>query len=421
MVLKPWFSPWPEPRRQPRTVVILGAGASFGCESQITPRPPLMRDFIRLGRRRRLRYDYAVLWRFLRSLGLTTSSLDQGTPNLEELYALVQSISRPPWIRLRLEWERTVGRHFPFFTPERLLESFIIEVLASTSRSAISRPCAHHARLFAGLGYGDVVVTFNYDLIADATLSRSGRWCAYDGYGFQADILGEDPSEVDRSKASDALLLKLHGSLNWYLRDLFPHETEVERKARKIKRPGRKASTLPHQFDWLRSQLTGAPPATRKRITVVPVASLESTGAFGLLAREMDVFYRRLRRRASPDRKWLYSGLQLLERQTLIVPPLPSKLDGQMAQEMAEVWSFAFQALQQARRIVFIGYSFPPGDHHVISMIRYALASRRRLPDEFVVVDPDPSGVVAHRVSGLPLSPRVLRKSFAAFIAHDWD
>lgn len=55
---------------------------------------------------------------------------------------------------------------------------------------------------------GDTIVTFNYDDILDHELRHSGIWNVSTGYGFS---LGHDES------ASEILLLKLHGSVNWLI------------------------------------------------------------------------------------------------------------------------------------------------------------------------------------------------------------
>jgi hypothetical protein len=52
---------------------------------------------------------------------------------------------------------------------------------------------------------GDVVLTFNYDLGIERSLSRAGLWELGTGYGFQ----------IDGYSRSAIQVLKLHGSTNW--------------------------------------------------------------------------------------------------------------------------------------------------------------------------------------------------------------
>jgi hypothetical protein len=54
---------------------------------------------------------------------------------------------------------------------------------------------------------GDVVLTFNYDIVCERTLKVAGLWEIGDGYGFVLDGVSLPPSPVT--------VLKLHGSVNW--------------------------------------------------------------------------------------------------------------------------------------------------------------------------------------------------------------
>jgi hypothetical protein len=54
--------------------------------------------------------------------------------------------------------------------------------------------------------FGDVIITFNYDDSLERELNRVGRWNIAQGYGFQ---IGK------ATTATQVLVLKLHGSMNW--------------------------------------------------------------------------------------------------------------------------------------------------------------------------------------------------------------
>ncbi|NBC02369.1 MAG: hypothetical protein GVY20_01550 [Bacteroidetes bacterium] len=60
---------------------------------------------------------------------------------------------------------------------------------------------------------GDVVITFNYDLVLDQTLWRNNLWNPIDGYSFSKPVF--DPVILDDYKDSKIKLLKPHGSINW--------------------------------------------------------------------------------------------------------------------------------------------------------------------------------------------------------------
>lgn len=71
---------------------------------------------------------------------------------------------------------------------------------------------------------GDTIVTFNWDLLHEAALWRSGKWHFADGYGF---ICHDAPNGCH----SKIKVLKLHGSVNWGQRDEQDCEPAIEHKA----------------------------------------------------------------------------------------------------------------------------------------------------------------------------------------------
>ena len=80
--------------------------------------------------------------------------------------------------------------------------------------------CAHHQRLVQWLDAGDIVLSFNYDLLIDRALKATGSWWPDDGYRLAFHRLGaRDGDDAVWRNANDVhssvALLKLHGSLNW--------------------------------------------------------------------------------------------------------------------------------------------------------------------------------------------------------------
>ncbi len=60
---------------------------------------------------------------------------------------------------------------------------------------------------------GDVILTFNWDILHEVILWHSGLWSYRDGYSFKCDAQGQ------REQPSKTLILKLHGSVNWVQQD----------------------------------------------------------------------------------------------------------------------------------------------------------------------------------------------------------
>ncbi|HUI12400.1 MAG TPA: SIR2 family protein [Xanthobacteraceae bacterium] len=77
---------------------------------------------------------------------------------------------------------------------------------------------ADYDRLASKLTDGDVLITLNYDTLLDSALHRRG-WNPKTGYGIEGNTQKKvkwDPQETDAPL--DVQLLKLHGSMNWFVR-----------------------------------------------------------------------------------------------------------------------------------------------------------------------------------------------------------
>jgi hypothetical protein len=83
----------------------------------------------------------------------------------------------------------------------------LIELVAITISKALEGPpCSKHMKLSDSLKTGDVVISFNYDILMDNALRNSRKLTDY-GYLVPFQKAEDAPSEVT--------LLKLHGSMNW--------------------------------------------------------------------------------------------------------------------------------------------------------------------------------------------------------------
>lgn len=82
----------------------------------------------------------------------------------------------------------------------------------------LNQTCRYHEKLALRLMPGDAVISFNYDTIMDRALKNTGGWDYSDGYGISFNPRGRRGCcEVPQLKTADrVLLLKPHGSLNWF-------------------------------------------------------------------------------------------------------------------------------------------------------------------------------------------------------------
>lgn len=105
---------------------------------------------------------------------------------------------------------------------------------------------AYLKALLGELRPSDVVLTLNWDTIAERVLGELGRWNPTTGYGFEHPlVLGSTPGGRANSAElhpSEIPVLKLHGSFGWYSRlvgglyfgDMFLTEFGFERDARPL-------------------------------------------------------------------------------------------------------------------------------------------------------------------------------------------
>lgn len=70
--------------------------------------------------------------------------------------------------------------------------------------------------LLSTLQPGDVVITFNWDALAERVLGELGKWTPLDGYGLRKKHLRNRGLPLAGPPQSNVKVLKLHGSVGWY-------------------------------------------------------------------------------------------------------------------------------------------------------------------------------------------------------------
>jgi hypothetical protein len=222
-----------------RTVVVLGAGATRGADFRHqrhagAPRSALDSDFFdRLMHvfdgnpvHRELARDVAAC---ARELSVTGSY-----PTLEQVFTFVEAADRMPGKAMLI---KGVGTYPP---AQRLVE--LKQAIALQLGSSLWNPeppegklphyqCKHHHWLVDQLEVGDVIVSFNYDCLIDWSLRcRGGRakWDPRIGYGWRAPNLSNanywtSGGTAGETSQSSIGLLKLHGSLNWRVKEESVH------------------------------------------------------------------------------------------------------------------------------------------------------------------------------------------------------
>ena len=213
---------------------------------------------------------------------------------------------------------------FAFLLSE-LKRSFLKRIQGIMDGVGVVEEVAAFARHCANIGA--TCVTFNYDDLLDAAMSTTGRWNPNWGYGFFCRPSTSTVYDLTRGpRDSDLVLLKLHGSLNWWPRLGYSRPLALD--------------AIVHHHSWKMS---------------------------------------------GPYRSWFPSEVvaRHLEPEPIIVPPVLSKSDLVAQPALRLVWSLAFEHLSTADSVSFIGYSFPETDTAARALFEEALAD---LPPEAVTV-----------------------------------
>jgi hypothetical protein len=203
----------------------------------------------------------------------------------------------------------------------------LIELIALTISKALQGPvCSEHIKLANSLSKGDIVISFNYDILMDNALRESKKFTD-SGYlvPFQKVSDGQNWRRAE-DESSDITLLKLHGSLNWL------HCSNCD-------------GTFLNRSEKISPEYSSFP------------KNCPSCG-------ESNAYFQRV-----------------------IVPPLLAK--DYSLQPLKLLWGLANRYVARAQEIVIIGYSFPPTDFATEALLRDSLPWGRQKQTHFTIVNPD--------------------------------
>ena len=278
------------------SVIVLGAGATRA----FLPAAPLAEDDYNI---EHLSDQFRGFPYAYRLLELERQQRSNGTINIEQLMTRLQG--RMPYDSVDAIAQQSL-----------LLSELMREFRRKITFARQQEPHKDKLAAFAQVCVNKSVmcVTFNYDDVLDQALWKvkslregnpenihSKYWHPDGGYGFF--IRPSSLAVEDRSRYMDntsMLLLKLHGSINWYPRKGERHPYSI--------------NALHHDADW---------PDSNPDIF---------TPAQDMIARHFE-----------PD--------------PFIVPPVLDKTALSNEPVLQVVWSLAMEALQKASRIYFVGYS----------------------------------------------------------------
>jgi len=394
------YTPEPISPRDGGNVVILGAGASSG--SSLNTKPPLIKNFISESKKYGIYDKYSSLWKFLDSIGYSEKDLLKGKHDIEKIFSIIDILSTGLWYKDSIEYFNEIGTYLKII-PNDLLRSFIVEVIYKSSINALNHPCVYHDKVFNELKRGDTVISFNYDLIAESSLSRLGKWSEFNGYGFYCpetlkkdysirevmDNILYDPknywtndSYQFEDNLSEIILLKPHGSINWLLDNgsRIKDNIGLDSHAFHDNLFGLKKMRGPSRIDLI--TLKNILNDDKEIIELLPIKNID------VLIEPMEEAYK-----TNPNKRWILSGeIKSLSYTRLIFGPYiiaPSifKFNTPQPYELIQIWSILKEALSKARRILCIGYAFRDADLQFNTIFNLALKNNKYLNKKLGIID----------------------------------
>jgi len=198
-------------------IIILGAGASYGngiCELYTNiSKPPLISNFFNSKEFDNIEQQYSPLINYIAQL----SELQFGKENKINVETIFADIEGSWNLDLYDDWEEisnVFGDSFICSSPVDWLRSLVNDIIFSTTTWLNNWTCPYHDKLVEkAIEEDDVIISFNYDLIADCSLKKSKMWHETTGYGFNKKLVRKKQENLEDSIIK---LFKPHGSLNWF-------------------------------------------------------------------------------------------------------------------------------------------------------------------------------------------------------------
>jgi len=261
----------------------------------------------------------------------------------------------------------------------------------------------------------DTIITFNWDVLLDRALQESTNWIPDTGYGIRFSSMFDEAWRLpERPWSKGPTLLKLHGSTNWLrchiTRDVATGAWSILRTNTAVVAPGKEVEVvfrMEYDSNVLADRRLSSAPYTLSQLR--PLCFVNGTRRFAS-------FNDRFRPGYAPF-TYFQSPLDPnygAPTGPLIIAPVKHKAYGQYAIILEPLWARAADALRDARRIVIVGFSFPPTDLRAREL--FTPSDRRR---SIEMVDPYPDQPVStlRELLGSSDDIRQTAASFAEFLA----
>ena len=227
-----------------KTVFIMGTGATRGALPHVIIdrkrlRPPLNGDFFKVAttyvRAKKDLSESNRLGRLTKFFKVEMAM--KRMPPMEDAFSLLYSVKDFPEIyKTGRGRKRTVGEHQEIEDFLQLTFRILTALDSNTGRSN------GYDRLVSKLGPNDTILTLNYDTVLDSALVSNG-WNPKDGYciiGDHKKIMWSPKNSLSNPGLAGVQLLKLHGSINWFVRGSSKDLSAIfEKKPVKVSSPRR--------------------------------------------------------------------------------------------------------------------------------------------------------------------------------------
>ena len=425
-----WQNLAPEARahilaKAPKTFWLFGAGASHHYSLNAFGVPvPLASGFFRAYHRLPISQGFdshvGPFNNFLETYrGVTAETIGEFDENIEAFMTSVESeLER---IRETARDHHLTGDEFARAVSYAMVftnMNFIFANVLNEAQNGASM--SFYRAILEFCGPNDLFVTFNWDTLLDRALLDTGGWNPAIGYGltFRAVLDGswKNAFEGNVKFPTNWKLLKLHGSTNW----LVPY-MGVEFKDWEFQTF---VAGTDNVFLYWHSSLPYATHMSRWRGGYVPTTycyyppnlPADFFTKEQLSAPPGKTFVKATHRFLSPFKEHDPTG-SIPSSPILITPVRQKKYDIYKA-SIESLWSQAVKGIEDASRVVIVGYSFPPTDTRALDLLRSLLAARgKELSIEIVAPD---AADIANRIGedylGYAKEVKLHKKMFEEYV-----
>ncbi|MEH6517788.1 MAG: hypothetical protein V7742_13975 [Halioglobus sp.] len=320
--------PWEIIEPGDNVVIVLGAGATISEMHRPGPPaipPPCDANFLEIAAKC-CKKDVDRLWRTFGEVWEGGEAYPLHHQRMEQLFA-------GTYLRV----SQTQGNSRRGKLARQLYDELVLLLRNTLHETTNKAEPEEHIRLFSEVATCEPaamdIVSFNYDCLADRAMKIGDAkglwgWNHRDGYGFKPD------NQYNPARPSTSKLMKLHGSMNWY-----------------IPIPGKARSTAYNP----KSPIYVPNPPTRP---------------------DSPAWHRRQKIMGHDKGKRVFP---------LMIPPVFEKAT-QISGNLGGVWDQAEEKLASADVVIVWGYSLPVTDYHAEMLFAQ---SARRAKSRLVVVNPD--------------------------------